>query len=100
VPDAGAETPVPLKDALAAGMQEEVRDAQRERWRSEVRLQAALDQVRYFEGKAQGMEEQNGELRSHVAWLESELNAITTSRAWKTVLRIRGLQRAIPGRGR
>jgi IS1 family transposase len=97
VPD--AETPAPLAEAIAAGMQEEVRDAQRERWRAEVRLQAALDQLRFFEGKAKGMEEQNGELRSHIVWLERELEAITTSRAWETVVKLRRLQQKLrPGR--
>ena len=65
-----SETPAPLAEAMSAGMQEELREAQRERWRAEVRLQAALDQLRFFEGKAKGMEEQNGELRSHIVWLE------------------------------
>jgi IS1 family transposase len=97
VPD--AETPAPLAEAIAAGMQEEVREAQRERWRAEVRLQAALDQLRFFEGKAKGMEEQNGELRSHIVWLERELEAITTSRAWETVVKLRRLRQNLrPGR--
>jgi hypothetical protein len=97
VPD--AETPAPLAEAISAGMREELREAQRERWRAEVRLQAALDQLRFFEGKATGMEEQNGELRSHIVWLERELEAITTSRAWETVVKLRRLQQKLrPGR--
>jgi hypothetical protein len=93
VPD--AETPAPLAEAISAGMREELREAQRERWRAEVRLQAALDQLRFFEGKAKGMDEQNGELRAHIVWLERELQAITTSRAWETVVKLRRLQQKL-----
>lgn len=95
-----SETPAPLAEAIAAGMQEELREAQRERWRAEVRLQAALDQLGFFEGKAKGMEEQNGELRSHIVWLERELEAITSSRAWESIVKLRGLQQRVRPGGR
>jgi hypothetical protein len=46
------------------------------------------------------MEEQNGELRSHIVWLERELEAITSSRAWESIVKLRGLQQRVRPGGR
>jgi hypothetical protein len=87
-------------DALSAGMREELREAQRERWRAEIRLQAALEQMRFFEATARDAEEEVGDLRQLVAELAAEIEAITGSKAWKTVLRARDLKGRLPlGRG-
>jgi predicted nucleic acid-binding Zn-ribbon protein len=78
-----------LGDALSAGMREELREAQRERWRAEVRLQAALEQMRHFETKTRDAEEEIGDLRTLIAEQVRENEAITSSKAWQTVVRFR-----------
>lgn len=88
-----------VADALSVGMREELREAQRERWRAEVRLQAALEQMRFFEATARNAEEEIGHLRTLVAELVAELEAVTESKAWKSVVRARDVKsRLSPGR--
>ena len=86
------DTSGPIGEALSTGMREELREAQRERWRAEVRLQAALEQMRHFEKKTRDAEEEVGDLRALVAELAAEIEAITGSRAWQTAVKVRGLR--------
>jgi predicted RNase H-like nuclease (RuvC/YqgF family) len=92
VPDR-VDTTGPIGEALSTGMREELREAQRERWRAEVRLQAALEQMRHFEKKTRDAEEEVGDLRALVSELAAEIEAITGSKAWKTAVRVRSFRR-------
>jgi chromosome segregation ATPase len=101
-----ADSGTDLRDVLASGLIEELRTAQRDRWRAEIRVQSALDHLRFFESKVQHLEADLTDLRGHAERLEDQLartseglQGVVESRAWKTVVRIRSLKSAlIPGR--
>jgi hypothetical protein len=84
-----------IRDALPAGLAEQLREAQRERWRAEVRRQAALDQLRFFETKSGMLEEQVEAMREQVAELNERIESMINSRAWQTIVGFWRLKRAL-----
>jgi len=98
-------------------MLEELREAQRERWRAEARCQGALDHLRFFEEKSRLLEadvlslsqelmRERSRLEAHADGLEQELsrvsrelNEVRESKSWRTIVRIRRVKATLPFSG-
>lgn len=88
-----------LADVLGESIREELREAQRQQWRSEAKFRSALDQVGYLERVLAARDSQVFELQQQVDGLDREiehlnhrLTSVTSSRAWRLVLRMRRLK--------